>query len=88
MASFAGYGKLSNRALEDMEQGEDESGRTLALKENPQDFALWKAQKEGEDTAWDAPWGARPARLAHRVLGDGGADPRPGLRRARRRLAT
>ncbi|HEX8854475.1 MAG TPA: DALR domain-containing protein, partial [Thermoleophilaceae bacterium] len=22
------------------------------------DFALWKAQKEGEDTAWDAPWGA------------------------------
>jgi len=40
------------------------------LKEDPLDFALWKAHKEGEDTAWDAPWGPRPARLAHRVLGD------------------
>ena len=28
-----------------------------ALKRDPLDFALWKAQKEGEDTAWDAPWG-------------------------------
>ena len=23
----------------------------------PRDFALWKANKPGEDTAWDAPWG-------------------------------
>jgi cysteinyl-tRNA synthetase len=30
---------------------------STAVKESPQDFALWKAQKEGEDTAWDAPWG-------------------------------
>jgi cysteinyl-tRNA synthetase len=28
-----------------------------ALKENPRDFALWKAHKEGEDTWWDSPWG-------------------------------
>ena len=28
-----------------------------SLKEDPLDFALWKAHKEGEDTAWDSPWG-------------------------------
>ncbi|HYZ70662.1 MAG TPA: cysteine--tRNA ligase [Thermoleophilaceae bacterium] len=53
--SFDGYGKLSNRALADMEQGEDDA--EVALKEDPHDFALWKAHKPGEDTAWDAPWG-------------------------------
>jgi cysteinyl-tRNA synthetase len=56
--SFAGYGKLSNRRLEDLvpqDTGEpDEEGQR---KRDPIDFALWKAQKEGEDTAWDAPWG-------------------------------
>jgi cysteinyl-tRNA synthetase len=55
--SFPEYGKLSNRKLEDMVQTEDEDEQRLDLKESPQDFALWKAQKEGEDTAWDAPWG-------------------------------
>jgi cysteinyl-tRNA synthetase len=55
VASFDGYGKLSNRPLEEMQQGEGDDA--AALKESPQDFALWKAQKEGEDTAWDAPWG-------------------------------
>jgi cysteinyl-tRNA synthetase len=53
--NFDGYGKLSNRALADMEQGEDDT--EVALKEDPHDFALWKAHKPGEDTAWDAPWG-------------------------------
>jgi cysteinyl-tRNA synthetase len=53
--SFEGYGKLSNRRPEDMDQGE-EAG-TESLKEDRLDFALWKAQKEGEDTAWDSPWG-------------------------------
>ncbi|HWB70109.1 MAG TPA: cysteine--tRNA ligase [Solirubrobacterales bacterium] len=52
---FDGYGKLSNRRTEDMDQGE-EAG-TASLKESPLDFALWKAHKEGEDTAWDSPWG-------------------------------
>jgi cysteinyl-tRNA synthetase len=28
------------------------------LKEDPRDFALWKATKPGEDTSWDSPWGA------------------------------
>jgi cysteinyl-tRNA synthetase len=53
--SFDQYGKLSNRDPEDMDQGE-EAG-TAALKEDPLDFALWKAHKEGEDTSWDSPWG-------------------------------
>src|SRR5690606_39184899 len=53
--SFPGYGKLSNRDPEDMDQGE-EAG-SASLKEDPLDFALWKAHKEGEDTSWDSPWG-------------------------------
>jgi cysteinyl-tRNA synthetase len=53
--SADGYGKLSNRHAEDMDQGE-EAG-SAALKEDPLDFALWKARKEGEDTSWDSPWG-------------------------------
>jgi cysteinyl-tRNA synthetase len=53
--SFDGYGKLSNRRTEDMDQGE-EAG-SASLKEDPLDFALWKAHKEGEDTSWDSPWG-------------------------------
>ncbi len=53
--SFGEYGKLSNRRPEDMDQGE-EAG-TASLKEDPLDFALWKAHKPGEDTKWDSPWG-------------------------------
>jgi cysteinyl-tRNA synthetase len=52
------YGALSHRHLEDLDQGEgDPDPARPNLKEDPLDFALWKAQKEGEDTAWDAPWG-------------------------------
>jgi cysteinyl-tRNA synthetase len=50
-----GYGALSRRGLDAMDQGEDAEGD--GLKEDPLDFALWKAQKPGEDSAWDAPWG-------------------------------
>jgi cysteinyl-tRNA synthetase len=58
--SFEGYGKLSNRRFEDMDQGE-EAG-SASLKQDPLDFALWKGHKEGEDTRWDSPWGpGRPA---------------------------
>jgi cysteinyl-tRNA synthetase len=53
--SFEDYGKLSNRRPEDMDQGE-EAG-SASLKENPLDFALWKAHKEDEDTSWGSPWG-------------------------------
>ena len=38
-----------------MDQGEGVEG--AERKEDPLDFALWKAQKAGEDSAWDAPWG-------------------------------
>src|ERR687895_658894 len=55
VGSFHGYGKLSNRPLEEMQQGEGDDA--AELKEAPQDFALWKRRKEGEDTWWDAPWG-------------------------------
>jgi cysteinyl-tRNA synthetase len=58
--SFDGYGKLSNRRPEDMDQGE-EAG-SASLKEDRLDFALWKAHKPGEDSRWDSPWGpGRPA---------------------------
>jgi cysteinyl-tRNA synthetase len=49
------YGELSRRDLDQMDQGEGVEG--AELKEDPLDFALWKAWKEGEDTSWDSPWG-------------------------------
>jgi cysteinyl-tRNA synthetase len=58
--SFDAYGKLSNRRAEDMDQGEEAGSESL--KEDPLDFALWKAQKPDEDASWDSPWGrGRPA---------------------------
>ncbi len=38
-----------------MDQGEEAGSESL--KQEPLDFALWKAHKEGEDTKWDSPWG-------------------------------
>ena len=55
VSSFEQYGKLSNRPREEREQGEGDDA--TALKRNREDFALWKAHKEGEDTRWPAPWG-------------------------------
>jgi cysteinyl-tRNA synthetase len=70
------YGSLSHRTVDDMDQGEGIEGADL--KEDPLDFALWKAHKEGEDTAWDAPWGrGRPgwhiecSAMAEELLGVG-----------------
>ena len=81
------YAKLANKTLEDLELGA--SGRTdeeTARKENPIDFALWKAAKPGE-ISWDSPWGpGRPgwhiecSVMSTEILGDtidihgGGAD--------------
>jgi cysteinyl-tRNA synthetase len=76
----AEYGSLSRRAIDDMNQGEDErfSPVGASLKEDPLDFALWKAHKEGEDTVWFAPWGrGRPgwhiecSAMAEELLGVG-----------------
>jgi cysteinyl-tRNA synthetase len=54
--SHEGYGTLSGRDVDQMDQGEGVEGADR--KEDPLDFALWKATKEGEDTSWDSPWGA------------------------------
>ena len=53
--SDPGYGTLSHRRLEDMDQGEGVEG--AERKQDASDFALWKAHKEGEDSSWPAPWG-------------------------------
>ena len=76
MRSYPGYGELSHRDVDEMDQGEGVEGADR--KEDPLDFALWKAQKAGEDTAWDAPWGrGRPgwhiecSAMAEELLGVG-----------------
>jgi cysteinyl-tRNA synthetase len=48
------YGKLSGRRLDEMNAGS--RIRVDERKENPMDFAVWKAAKPGEP-AWDSPWG-------------------------------
>jgi cysteinyl-tRNA synthetase len=53
--SYPEYGELSHRRLDAMDQGEEVEG--AELKRDPLDFALWKAQKPGEDTSWESPWG-------------------------------
>ena len=71
---FDGYGKLSHMPLEDLEAGAriDVSEQ----KEDPMDFALWKAAKPGEPF-WESPWGkGRPgwhiecSAMAKNYLGD------------------
>jgi cysteinyl-tRNA synthetase len=52
VARFSDYGRLSRQRLGQMEEQEPNP-----LKEDPRDFALWKANKPGEDTWWDSPWG-------------------------------
>ena len=52
---FPEYGKLSGQNIDDLE-----SGARIAIgevKEDPLDFALWKAQKTPDEIAWDSPWG-------------------------------
>ncbi|HEX5247104.1 MAG TPA: cysteine--tRNA ligase [Gaiellaceae bacterium] len=46
------YGRLSRQRVDQMVEEEPST-----LKEAPQDFALWKTTKPGEDTSWDSPWG-------------------------------
>jgi len=49
---YSDYGRLSNQRLDQVEEQEPNP-----RKEDPRDFALWKANKPGEDTRWDSPWG-------------------------------
>jgi cysteinyl-tRNA synthetase len=52
VAQFPEYGSLSGAQSDDMVAQEPSD-----LKEDPRDFALWKATKRSEDTSWDSPWG-------------------------------
>ncbi len=57
---FEEYGRLSNRNLDDMRSGASErieaADSEQQKKEDPFDFALWKAAKPGEPS-WESPWG-------------------------------
>jgi len=71
VARDPGYGRLSGQRPEEMAEQEPNP-----LKEDPRDFALWKASKPGEDTSWDSPWGrGRPgwhiecSAMAEKLLG-------------------
>ena len=52
VASFPEYGRLSGQRPDQVEEQEPNP-----RKEDPRDFALWKANKPDEDTWWDSPWG-------------------------------
>ena len=52
VASDLEYGQLSGQRPDQVEEQEPNP-----LKRDPRDFALWKANKPGEDTAWESPWG-------------------------------
>ncbi|MEP6909214.1 MAG: cysteine--tRNA ligase [Actinomycetota bacterium] len=57
---FADYGRLSGRHEDEAatrNPSEEEEEEQSSLKEDPRDFALWKAHKEDEDTWWASPWG-------------------------------
>ena len=53
--SFAGYGKLSHKNIDDLEGGHRDIKVTGEEKQNPLDFVLWKPKKEGEPF-WKSPW--------------------------------
>lgn len=70
---FAEYGKLSHQSVDELEAGARID--VNEQKEDPLDFAVWKAAKPGEPS-WDSPWGkGRPgwhiecSAMANRYLG-------------------
>lgn len=56
---FPNYGQLSDQNIAELEEGASEhiNEEEQSKKEDPIDFALWKAQKEEDEIAWDSPWG-------------------------------
>jgi cysteinyl-tRNA synthetase len=52
VSSFEDYGALSGQRPDQVEEQEPNPA-----KEDPRDFALWKATKDDEDTSWESPWG-------------------------------
>ena len=72
-----GYGDLVHRSLDDLREGAGARVEVDDNKEDPLDFALWKAAKPGEPT-WPSPWGdGRPGwhiecvAMSLGILGDG-----------------
>ena len=71
--SYAGYGRLSGRSVDDMIAGA--RVEVAPFKEDPMDFVLWKPSS-GEEPGWDSPWGkGRPgwhiecSAMTHELLG-------------------
>jgi cysteinyl-tRNA synthetase len=71
------YGALVGRSVEDLREGAGARVEVDDDKNDPLDFALWKAAKPGEPT-WDSPWGpGRPGwhiecvAMSLHLLGDG-----------------
>ena len=56
---FKKYGQLSDKKIAQLEEGASEhiSDTEQNKKEDPIDFALWKAQKQDDEITWDSPWG-------------------------------
>ncbi|MHA7610966.1 cysteine--tRNA ligase [Weissella viridescens] len=56
---FNHYGELAHQNIDDMEH--NAAGRLddaeMARKEDPMDFAVWKAAKRDDEIAWESPWG-------------------------------
>jgi cysteinyl-tRNA synthetase len=52
VARYPDYGRLSGQKPDQVEEQEPNP-----RKEDPRDFALWKANKPEEDTSWESPWG-------------------------------
>ena len=72
-----GYGALVGRSVDDLRDGAGARVEVDDDKDDPLDFALWKAAKPGEPT-WDSPWGpGRPGwhiecvAMSLHLLGDG-----------------
>ncbi len=71
VSHYAEYGQLSGQRPAEVAEQEPNP-----LKEDPRDFALWKANKPDEDTWWESPWGrGRPgwhiecSAMAEKLLG-------------------
>lgn len=71
--SYAGYGKLSGRSVDDMIAGARVD--VAPFKRDPMDFVLWKPS-DAETPGWDSPWGrGRPgwhiecSAMSHELLG-------------------
>jgi cysteinyl-tRNA synthetase len=54
VSAWEEYGRLSGQRPDQMQDEEEEPN---PRKEDPRDFALWKANKPDEDTWWESPWG-------------------------------